>query len=75
VYKPGAMRVPAAGLPISKPQLVIERRPVVFISRPSLGLPPSDLPHRLHLSRREVESRLGFTNRPDRPEAVRRTVA
>ena len=25
VYKLGAMRVPAAGLPISKPQLVIER--------------------------------------------------
>jgi hypothetical protein len=37
VYKLGTMRVPAAGLPISKPQLAIERHRAVFIARPALG--------------------------------------
>jgi hypothetical protein len=32
VYKLGAMRVPAAGSSISKPQLVIERHCAVFIA-------------------------------------------
>ena len=56
---------------ISKPQLVIERRCALFIARPSLGFPPSDLPHGLmDLPRREVEPRPGFTVATcPRPEA------
>ncbi|MGH8603271.1 MAG: hypothetical protein ACREXR_11020 [Gammaproteobacteria bacterium] len=31
----------------SEPQLVIKRHPALFIAQPSLGFPPSDLPHGL----------------------------
>ena len=45
----------------SKLQFVIELHCDLFIARPNPGLPPSNLPHGLHLPRREVEPRLGFT--------------
>ena len=42
----------------------------MFIARPDLAFPPSDLPHRLYLSSREVEPRPGFTVATcPRPEA------
>jgi len=54
----------------SEPQLVIKRHPALFIVQPSLGFPPSDLPHGLDLPRRKVEPRLRLAvSACPRPEA------
>ena len=52
----------------SQPSIIVVC--AMFIARPGLGFPPSNLPHGLDLPRREVEPRPGVTvaARP-RPEA------